>query len=142
MRENFFSPLLLSKEGYYISPAVFQVEGIKSSLMQEEIFGPVLALYKADHLDQALEYANATSFGLTAGFYSRHPGHIEKFKSLMEVGNVYINRNCTGALGKKTPLWRKKNVRSREQSGRAGILKAVSYSKSDNRKYNEKRFFP
>lgn len=85
-------------------PIVYLADSSQSSLMQEELFAPVLAVFKVKDLDEAIEQTNNTRYGLTSAFYSRHPGHIEKFKSLVETGNLYINRNCTGALVKRHPF--------------------------------------
>ncbi len=65
---------------------------------QEEIFGPVLAIMKAKTFDDALTIANSTRFALTGGIFSRSPKHIERAKREFRVGNLYINRNNTGAL--------------------------------------------
>jgi RHH-type transcriptional regulator, proline utilization regulon repressor / proline dehydrogenase / delta 1-pyrroline-5-carboxylate dehydrogenase len=90
--------------GYYISPTIFK--GVKPDhpLAQEEIFGPVLAVMKADNFDQALEIANSTDYALTGGLYSRTPQHIEQAAREFEVGNLYINRNITGAIVARQPF--------------------------------------
>ena len=118
-----FQAAKVPQEGYCISPAIFALKTMKSPLMEQEIFGPVLALLKAEHLDQALEYANATPFGLTAGLYSRHPGNIEKFKTFMDAGNIYINRNCTGALVKRHPFGGRKMSGTGSKAGGPDYLK-------------------
>ena len=130
------------KEGYYINPTVFALDSIQSPLMEEEIFGPVLALCPADHLDQALEDANASSFGLTAGLYSRHPGHIEKFKNLIEAGNVYINRNCTGALVKRHPFGGRKMSGMGSKAGGPDYLKQFLIPKVTTENTTRKGFAP
>jgi 1-pyrroline-5-carboxylate dehydrogenase len=58
----------------------------------------VLAVTKARDFDHALELANATEYGLTGGVYSNNPEHIEKARNQFFVGNLYINRKCTGAM--------------------------------------------
>ena len=92
------------QEGYFIPPTVFLTENQKHPLMLQEIFGPVLVLFKTKDLISAIHTVNQTQYGLTAGLYSRHPGHIAEFKSHIDVGNIYINRNCTGALVKRQPF--------------------------------------
>lgn len=92
------------KEGYFISPAIFNRVPPNSPLLKEEIFGPVLALIPFKNLDEALQIANNTEFALTGAFYSRSPSRIEKIKKEFQVGNLYINRNCTGALVKRHPF--------------------------------------
>lgn len=137
-----FESTLSSKEGYYISPTVFAVDDMKSPLMKQEIFGPVLALLKADHLDQAVQYANDSSFGLTAGIYSRHPGNIEKFKTFMEAGNLYINRNCTGALVKRHPFGGRKMSGAGSKAGGLEYLKQFLISKVTTENTMRRGFSP
>jgi 1-pyrroline-5-carboxylate dehydrogenase len=66
--------------------------------MQEEIFGPVVALSKADSFDEALKIANNTEYGLTGAVITRNRLHIERAKHEFHVGNLYFNRTCTGAI--------------------------------------------
>ena len=75
-----------------------------SSLVQEEIFGPVLAVIKVRDLTHALEVANGTPYALTGGLYSRSPEHIARVKREFRVGNLYINRKVTGALVDRQPF--------------------------------------
>jgi 1-pyrroline-5-carboxylate dehydrogenase len=70
----------------------------KSKLEQEEIFGPVLAVIKSHGFEHALEIANDTEFGLTGAVYTKSPDKIERAKRDFHVGNLYINRKCTGAM--------------------------------------------
>ena len=70
----------------------------KSKLEQEEIFGPVLAVIKARNYDHALEIANDTEFGLTGAVYTSSRDKIERAMREFHVGNLYINRKCTGAI--------------------------------------------
>ena len=85
-------------EGYYIRPTVFADIPAKSTLEQEEIFGPVLAVIKAKGFDHALEIANDTQFGLTGAIYTKSRDKIDRAKRDFHVGNLYINRKCTGAM--------------------------------------------
>ncbi|NCN95699.1 MAG: bifunctional proline dehydrogenase/L-glutamate gamma-semialdehyde dehydrogenase, partial [Bdellovibrionales bacterium] len=92
------------KEGYFISPTIFEDVDPSSDLATNEIFGPVLAVIKAKNLDEALEIANSVEFALTGGVYSRSPANIEKIKAHFECGNLYINRSCTGAMVNRHPF--------------------------------------
>ncbi len=67
-------------------------------IAQEEIFGPVVALIKAKDLDEALNIANGVRYGLTGAFYSKNPEKVDRALREFHVGNLYINRKCTGAL--------------------------------------------
>src|ERR1700678_491000 len=85
-------------EGYYIRPTVIADIPARSKLEQEEIFGPVLAVIKARGFDHALEIANDTEFGLTGAIYTKSRDKIDRAKRDFHVGNLYINRKCTGAM--------------------------------------------
>src|SRR5580698_1722852 len=85
-------------EGYFVQPTVIADINPKSKLEQEEIFGPVLAVIKSKNFDHALEIANDTEFGLTGAVYTKSKEKIERAKREFHVGNLYINRKCTGAM--------------------------------------------
>lgn len=86
------------KKGGYIQPTIFADVKPTDPLFQEEIFGPVLAFTRARDWQHAIELANDSEYGLTAAFYSRDPHKISEARRLIHVGNLYINRKCTGAL--------------------------------------------
>ena len=90
--------------GFFVPPTIFVDVDPKSSLGQNEIFGPVLAVIRAADLDEALQIANGTEFALTGGIYSRSPANIEKAKAEFEVGNLYVNRGITGAMVNRHPF--------------------------------------
>jgi 1-pyrroline-5-carboxylate dehydrogenase len=85
-------------DGYFVQPTVIADVDPKARISQEEIFGPVLAVIKARDFDHALEIANNTEFGLTGGVYSRNAAKLEKAQEQFHVGNLYLNRKCTGAM--------------------------------------------
>jgi RHH-type proline utilization regulon transcriptional repressor/proline dehydrogenase/delta 1-pyrroline-5-carboxylate dehydrogenase len=64
---------------------------------QEEIFGPVLAVAPFDTEEEAIAYANNTVYGLTAGVFSRSPTTIRRMIHAIRAGNIYVNREITGA---------------------------------------------
>jgi len=74
-----------------------------------ECFGPVLGLMRADSLEQATAWQNATDFGLTAGLHSLDPDEIEWWRERAQAGNLYINRPITGAIVQRQPFggWKK-----------------------------------
>lgn len=84
--------------GYYIQPTVFGDVSGKARLMQEEIFGPVLALAKAKDWQEAIAMYNDTEFGLTGSYFSTDEDRIAEALETVHCGNLYINRKCTGAL--------------------------------------------
>ena len=91
------SPAKNAGEGYYIQPTVIADIPPKSRLEQEEVFGPVLAVIKSKNYDHALEIANDTEFGLTGAVYTKSKDKIKRAIQEFHVGNLYINRKCTGA---------------------------------------------
>ncbi len=84
--------------GYFIKPTIFKDVKPGARIEQEEIFGPVLSVLKVKTFDEAIELANATEYGLTGSVYSRDRRNIYEAKLKFHVGNLYINRKCTGAL--------------------------------------------
>ncbi|MCU0330988.1 MAG: L-glutamate gamma-semialdehyde dehydrogenase [Candidatus Kapabacteria bacterium] len=84
--------------GYYIEPTVFVNVKPTARLMQEEIFGPVLAICKAKNFDDALNIANNTIYGLTGAVYSKNKQKLARARNEFHCGNLYLNRKCTGAL--------------------------------------------
>lgn len=91
-------------DGHFVGPAIFQDADPKSWLAQEEIFGPVLVMLRAESFEEAIGLANAVPYALTGGLYSRSPSHIEQAKRTFEVGNLYINRKITGAVVGRQPF--------------------------------------
>ena len=84
--------------GYYIQPTIFIDLDENSRMMQEEIFGPVLSVCKTRNFEHSLAVANNTIYGLTGAVFTLNPQKIEKAKREFHVGNLYINRKCTGAM--------------------------------------------
>jgi RHH-type transcriptional regulator, proline utilization regulon repressor / proline dehydrogenase / delta 1-pyrroline-5-carboxylate dehydrogenase len=88
----------------YVGPHIFSGVKPTHSIAREEIFGPVLAIMRAATFDDAIAIANASPYKLTGGVFSRKPGNIEKARREFRVGNLYINRGCTGALVARQPF--------------------------------------
>ena len=91
-------------DGYFVGPLVVDALAPKSSIITDEIFGPVLAVQRAHDLDHALALANDTPFALTAGIVSRTPSHIRHAAAELRAGNVYVNRSITGAVVGRQPF--------------------------------------
>ena len=85
-------------KGWFIEPTVFADAPAKSRIAQEEIFGPVVAITRAEDFADALRIANDTEYGLTGAVYSRNRAKLEQARRDFHVGNLYLNRKCTGAL--------------------------------------------
>ncbi|MFS8852778.1 L-glutamate gamma-semialdehyde dehydrogenase [Synechococcus sp. R5-16] len=96
--------LPVPEKGYFVGPTVFSQVDPQSELAQRELFGPVLAVISAPDFSSALQMANATPYALTGGLYSRTPSHIQQARQDFAVGNLYINREITGALVERQPF--------------------------------------
>ena len=84
--------------GFYIEPTIFADVDPNSRIAQEEIFGPVLAVIRARDFEHALDIANGTLFGLTGAVYSTSEAQLDHARQRFHVGNLYLNRKCTGAM--------------------------------------------
>ncbi len=87
-----------SSKGFFVAPTVIADLDPKARVMQEEIFGPVVGLSKAKSFTEAIEFANNTDYGLTGAVITNNRHHIEQAREDFHVGNLYFNRNCTGAI--------------------------------------------
>jgi len=87
-----------SAKGWFIAPTIIADLDPHARLMQEEVFGPVLAVCRADDFDDCLRIANNTEFGLTGAIISNDRMHLERAREEFHVGNLYLNRKCTGAI--------------------------------------------
>ena len=86
------------EQGFFIEPTVIADVKPGDTIEQEEIFGPVLAVIRANDYDDALQIANDTEFGLTGAVYSNDDAKLQRARKEFHVGNLYLNRKCTGAL--------------------------------------------
>lgn len=114
--------------GYYVPPTVFVDCKADHKIVREEIFGPVLAILKAKDLDEAFAIANQNDYALTGGFFSRSPRAIERARQEFIVGNLYINRGCTGAIVQRHPF--------------GGFKMSGGGTKAGGREYLENFLFP
>jgi 1-pyrroline-5-carboxylate dehydrogenase len=85
-------------EGFFIQPTVFADVKPDAKIAQEEIFGPVLAVLPTASYEEGVAMANGTEFGLTGSLYSKDPKRLAEAREALHVGNLYLNRKCTGAL--------------------------------------------
>ena len=88
----------------YVGPHIFADVTPDHDIAREEIFGPVLAVMRASTFDEALDIANDSPYKLTGGVFSRKPSHLERARRDFRVGNLYLNRGCTGALVGRQPF--------------------------------------
>jgi 1-pyrroline-5-carboxylate dehydrogenase len=88
----------LPRDGHFIAPTIFADVQPTARIAQEEIFGPVLAFIRARDFDHALEIANGTEYGLTGALFSSDEERLARARREFHVGNLYLNRKCTGAM--------------------------------------------
>lgn len=122
------APELLASGGYYVPPTVFTDCRVEHKIVREEIFGPVVAILKARDLDEAFAMANASDYALTGGMFSRSPRALERAREEFLVGNLYLNRGCTGAIVQRHPF--------------GGFKMSGAGTKAGGREYLENFLFP
>ena len=108
--------------GWFVPPAIFEVTDPLHPLMQRELFGPILTVFAARDFSHALEVANTSDFALTGAVYSRSPGHLQLARENFRVGNLYLNRPCTGALVHRQPFGGFKMSGAGTKAGGPGYL--------------------
>lgn len=94
----------IASRGWFIGPTIFSNVSPTAIIAQEEIFGPVLAIIKAESFEKAIQIANDSKYHLTGGIYSRTDEHIALTKKHFRVGNLYINRTITGSIVGRQPF--------------------------------------
>lgn len=89
---------------HFVAPHVFEGVALDSPLTREEVFGPVLALYRARDFNEAMQLALDSDYALTGGLFSRNPRHIREASERFRVGNFYINRAISGSMVGRQPF--------------------------------------
>jgi RHH-type transcriptional regulator, proline utilization regulon repressor / proline dehydrogenase / delta 1-pyrroline-5-carboxylate dehydrogenase len=89
-----------------------------------EYFGPVLGIMRAGSLDQAIEWQNATDYGLTAGIHSLDAREVNTWIDSVQAGNLYVNRGITGAIVQRQPFggWKRSSVGTTAKAGGPNYL--------------------
>ena len=90
--------------GYFVGPTIVADVDLSSPLARDEIFGPVLTVFRATDFAGALRIANDTDYALTAGVFSRSPNDVRRASRELRAGNVYVNRGITGAVVGRQPF--------------------------------------
>jgi len=121
-------------EGYNIQPTVIADIPPMARLSQEEIFGPVLAVIRGHGFDELLAIANNTEFGLTGAVYTSSEEKVERAMREFHVGNLYINRKCTGAVVGAHPFGGFNMSGTDSKAGGPDYLYLFSQAKSIGRK--------
>ena len=105
-------PRQLDESGRLWSPGMKEGVWPGSPFHLTEYFGPVLGVMTAETLEQAIEWQNATAYGLTGGLHSLDEDEIRHWLAHVEVGNAYINRHITGAIVQRQSFggWKRSSV--------------------------------
>jgi RHH-type proline utilization regulon transcriptional repressor/proline dehydrogenase/delta 1-pyrroline-5-carboxylate dehydrogenase len=94
----------LPGEGWFCAPTVATDLPAGSPVLDEEIFGPVLAVERVRDVDEALDRVDGLRYALTGGLFSRNPTTVERVAARTPVGNLYVNRHITGAMVGRQPF--------------------------------------
>ncbi|WP_088066607.1 aldehyde dehydrogenase family protein [Gottfriedia luciferensis] len=85
------------KNGFYVQPTIFENVSPDARITREEIFGPVIALFKVKNYEEAVEMANDTEYGLSAAICTNNLSVAQKFVEDIEVGLVHVNNETAGS---------------------------------------------
>ncbi|MEO8099085.1 MAG: L-glutamate gamma-semialdehyde dehydrogenase [Acidobacteriota bacterium] len=121
-------------EGYCLEPTVIADVPRTARIAREEIFGPVLAVIPARDYEEALSIANDTDYGLTGAVYSRSEERLQQAQRDFHVGNLYLNRKCTGAIVGAHPFGGFNMSGTDSKAGGADYLYLFTQAKSIARK--------
>jgi RHH-type proline utilization regulon transcriptional repressor/proline dehydrogenase/delta 1-pyrroline-5-carboxylate dehydrogenase len=94
----------LPADGFYVAPTLLVGLPDEHPVIQDEIFGPVLALQSVASIEEACAKVDASRFALTGGLFSRSPRTVELVAERTPVGNLYVNREITGAMVGRQPF--------------------------------------
>jgi RHH-type proline utilization regulon transcriptional repressor/proline dehydrogenase/delta 1-pyrroline-5-carboxylate dehydrogenase len=90
--------------GWFATPAVATDLPEDSPVIQEEIFGPLLAVERVRDVEHACDRVDASPYALTGGLFARNPDTVDYVVDRTPVGNLYVNRSITGAMVGRQPF--------------------------------------
>lgn len=99
-----------TKVGFYFEPTVLTNCKQKTDIMQKEIFGPVLPIATFKDLDEAIELANDSEFGLTSSIYTKSLDVAMRACKEIKFGETYVNRENFEAMQGFHAGWRKSGI--------------------------------
>jgi RHH-type proline utilization regulon transcriptional repressor/proline dehydrogenase/delta 1-pyrroline-5-carboxylate dehydrogenase len=90
--------------GWFVAPTVVADLPADSPVLTEEVFGPLLAVERVRDVDHACDRIDELPFALTGGLFARNPQTVEHVVRRTPVGNLYVNREITGAMVGRQPF--------------------------------------
>ena len=118
--EMYQSPCALPAKGWYFRPTVFSNVSMSHRIAREEIFGPVLSILTFRTLDEAVEKANNTAYGLSAGVWTDKGSRILKMSTELKAGVVWAN--TYNKFDPTSPFGGYKESGFGREGGRQGLL--------------------
>jgi RHH-type proline utilization regulon transcriptional repressor/proline dehydrogenase/delta 1-pyrroline-5-carboxylate dehydrogenase len=92
------------ERGWFVPPGLALELPPDSQVLSEEIFGPLLTIERVPSIEAACDLVDSLDYALTGGLFSRNPRTIEYVASRSPVGNLYVNRQITGAMVGRQPF--------------------------------------
>jgi RHH-type proline utilization regulon transcriptional repressor/proline dehydrogenase/delta 1-pyrroline-5-carboxylate dehydrogenase len=90
--------------GWFATPTLAAELPADSPVLNEEIFGPLLAVERVQSVEAACDALDGSPFALTAGLFARNPDTVDYVEARVPVGNLYVNRSITGAMVARQPF--------------------------------------
>ncbi|CAF3867558.1 unnamed protein product, partial [Rotaria sordida] len=117
-------------KGYFIQPTIFSDVKDDMKIAREEIFGPVMSIFKFDSYDEVIKRANDTEYGLAAGVITKDLSRALQFVEQLQAGSVWVNQY--GALQFQAPFGGFKQSGHGRELGRYGLAEYYEMSSSDS----------
>lgn len=115
----------LEGKGYFVQPTVFTEVHDEMTIAKEEIFAPVMSILKFKNIDEVIERANRSNFGLVAGVMTKNSDYALQFINKLQCGTVW--HNCYGVFDASAPFGGYKNSGIEKEHGEAGLKNYLNY---------------
>jgi aldehyde dehydrogenase (NAD+) len=109
----------VGNKGWFIEPTVFSDVNDNMTIAKEEIFGPVMSILKFKDIDEVIQRANNSNYGLGAGLVTKNIDNAIKISNALRAGTVYVN--CYDVFDANTPFGGFKDSGIGRELGEAGL---------------------